>query len=83
MTEVIWTADAERFLLELDIATAERILEAVERMARTGRGFVRDMLDGRGTRGLYVGEFVVLFVIAGSEVVRIQSVQSRRGGSIT
>lgn len=77
MARVVWSDEAERFLLAAPVRDAEEILDAVERMSLAGRGFVRNMLDGAGTLGLYVGRYVVLFVIDGAGVIQVRRVRAR------
>lgn len=52
MALVLWSTEADRFLLQLPVDEAQAILDATERMSLRGRGFVRDMLDGEGTKAL-------------------------------
>jgi hypothetical protein len=75
---VVWSDEAERFLLSLPGADAEKILRAVEQMAATGRGFIRDMLDGAGTWGLNLDRYVALFVIDGQGALQVRRVRARR-----
>lgn len=77
MAVILWSAEAERFLLQLPGDEAESILAATERMATGGRGFVRNMLDKAGTRALYVGHYTVLFVVDDASVVRVLRVRRR------
>jgi hypothetical protein len=59
---VEWAADAEIALFALPVRDADRILDAIDALAERNRGFVRAMLDDHGTLGLYVRDYVVLFV---------------------
>lgn len=59
---VDWLADAELALFALPVSDADRILDAIDALAERNRGFVRDMLDSDGTLGLYVADYVILFV---------------------
>jgi hypothetical protein len=63
MARIVWSDEAERVLIQIPPNEAEAILDATEQVAATGRGFVRNMLDGFGTLGLYVGGYVVLFLV--------------------
>ena len=74
---IVWSAEAERTLLTIRPIDATSILNAVEVMERSGRGFVRNMLDEVGTLGLYVGEYVVLFVIDEQDVMHVRRVRKR------
>lgn len=78
MTSIEWSADSERFLLALDVDDAEMLLDAMERFATSGRGFVRAMLDGHGTFGLYVSSYVVLFVREAAGDIRVLSIRRRK-----
>lgn len=77
MNRIVWSDEAEMFLLAAPVNEGEEILAAVEEMAATGRGFVRQMLDGAGTLGLYVGMYVVLFVVRDEDVIEIRRVRKR------
>jgi uncharacterized protein (AIM24 family) len=77
MARVIWSATAESFLLTATPMDAEFVFDAVEQMATSRRGFVRNMLDGEGTLGLYVGRFIVLFTVDNKGTIRIDAVQAR------
>jgi hypothetical protein len=77
MARVVWSDEAELFLLSAPIRDAEEILDAVERMASSGRGFVRNMLDGAGTLCLYVGRHIVLFVIDEEGTIQVRRVRAR------
>jgi hypothetical protein len=57
-------------------ADAEIVFDAVELLATTGRGFVRDMLDGSGTLALYVGSHIALFERS-ADVMRVLKVRRR------
>lgn len=74
---VIWSDEAERTLLELPAGEADQIFAAVERMAATGRGFVRNMLDGSNTLGLYVGRQIVLFSRDPDRTIRVLKLKAR------
>ena len=52
MPRVVWSAAAEGALLQMPTDEARAVLDAVEELETSGRGFVRDMLDGDGTHGL-------------------------------
>jgi len=77
MTSIEWSADSERFLLALDVDDAEMLLDAMERFTTSGRGFVRQMLDGHGTFGLYVSNYVVLFVRDAVGDIQVLSIRRR------
>jgi hypothetical protein len=77
MAQVVWSAEAELFLFSAPLVDAEEILDSVERMAATGRGFVRNMLDGAGTLALYVGRYVVLFVVDDAGTIQVRKVRLR------
>ncbi len=78
MTSIEWSAESERFLLALDVDDAEMLLDEVERFTKSGRGFVRQMLDGYGTFGLYVSSYVVLFVRDAGGDIQVLSIRHRR-----
>lgn len=69
---------SERFLLALDVDDAEMLLDAMERFTTSGLGFVREMLDGHGTFGLYVSTYVVLFVRDAAGDMRVLNIRRRR-----
>jgi hypothetical protein len=77
MARVVWSDEAERFLLGAPVDEAEEILAAVERMAGTGHGFVRQMVDAEGTLGLYVRGCVVLFLVHDDGGIEIRRVRRR------
>ena len=77
MARVVWSTDAESFLLTASPTDAERIFNAVEEMSTAHRGFVRNMLDGEGTLGLYVSEFIVLFTVDEEGTIRIDQIRER------
>ena len=77
MAAVVWNTEAEAALLLLPNDEAETIYVAVERMAASGRGFVRDMLDESHTLGLYVARHVVLFERDPDGTIRILKLRSR------
>lgn len=72
-----WSSEAEATLLTMPPSDAETVFDAVELTALTGRGFVRDMLDGAGTHALYVGNYIAFFV-RDAKVVRVLRVRARR-----
>ena len=73
---VIWTSDAERDLLAMPPSEAERVLDEVESFATTGRGFVRQMLDGSYYQRLYVERYYIVFDFDGVELT-VHSVRPR------
>lgn len=77
MPDVEWSKEAESFLLAAPVRDAEEILASVERMARTGRGFVRNMLDGSDTLALYLRAHVVYFVVGDSGRIHVLRVSNR------
>lgn len=77
MVAIHWSAESERFLLALAPDDADEILDAVERFASTGRGFVRNMLDGHGTFGLYLERYLVLFFRDEDLALRVLRVRRR------
>jgi hypothetical protein len=77
MTRIVWSDVAEAFLLAAPPSEAERIVAAVETWSTTHRGFVRQMLDGSGTLGLYLPGFRVLFVREEDGGIRVDSVRRR------
>jgi len=59
--EIVWSRPAERDLRRLDPVVAERITDAIERLATTGQGDVRP-LQGRDQQWrLRVGDWRVIF----------------------
>jgi hypothetical protein len=74
---VVWSDEAERALLQLPADEADHIFAAVERMAATDRGFVRKMLDGSNTLGLYVGRQIVLFARDPDRTIRVLKLKAR------
>jgi hypothetical protein len=74
---VFWSDEAESALLQLPIEEADQVFAAVERVAATGRGFVRRMLDGSNTMGLYVGRQTVLFVRDEDGAIRVLKFKTR------
>lgn len=58
--QVLWSEDAEVVLLTLSSSDAERIMDATELLAETGRGFVRRMLDS-SERRLYIEGYAITF----------------------
>ena len=59
MSDVLWSVAAERTLIALPSAEAERIIATVETFASTGRGFVRTMRTGE--RRLHLPGYAVTF----------------------
>ena len=74
---IVWTVVAEQLLLTLEPSDAEAILVAAEHYAETGRGFARELLDGHGTRGLYVSSYVVLFIVDEPSTIRVLRIRKR------
>jgi hypothetical protein len=66
---VLWNVEAERDLLALPPSDADRMMDAVELFASTGRGFVRVLLDGTGERRLYASGLYAVFEIIDANVV--------------
>ena len=60
--QVLWSEDAELFLLSVPPADADRIIDAMVLLAETGRGFVRRMLGSPELR-LYIEGYVVTFEV--------------------
>ncbi|MBX3191458.1 MAG: hypothetical protein KF819_30970 [Labilithrix sp.] len=56
---------------------AERIFAAVEEMSTARRGFVRRMLDGAGTLGLYLPAHVVLFHLDAEGTIHVDMIRDR------
>ena len=69
---ITWSDEAEQSLLGMTPSDADAVFTAVEQLATTRRGFVRDMLDGTGVHGVYVGAYVVLFKLIGETLTVIR-----------
>ena len=78
MTAVVWSAEAEIELLQLPVGGARALLDALDELASEGRGFVRDMLDERGTRALYVPDYVAFFRLDAAENIHVLRVRQMR-----
>ncbi len=79
MTQVIWTAPAQRDLRRLDLRTAERIRAAVRRYADLGHGDVAKLQGPDEEYRLRVGDYRAIFQFeSGRIVVIVLRVRHRR-----
>jgi mRNA interferase RelE/StbE len=60
--EVVWSPSTQRQLTRLSNQDQERVIEAMERFAATGRGDVRQMEGSRRQWRLRVGTIRIVFV---------------------
>ena len=78
MSDLLWSEAAHGFLLGLPAPEADRVIEAVELFAATGRGFVRTML-GTSERRLYIQGFAITFQVEHDTIFVLRIRRSRRG----
>ena len=78
MKRIAWTEQAKADVRGPDKVTAIRILHAVHRFAESGTGDIKALQGEREELRLRAGDYRLLFVCTGDDVIEVRRVRHRR-----